>query len=139
MFSKETTRMLRMVQETTDFFLVAIFSCTRFFIVGSFILLNSHFSLKFFGTITTMRGFSIAILHPQQKYIHYLLDCFILMIVSLLLFSKIRTSLAHSNFISFYIQNIFVVIAFILPPIYGFGLVSYWVIIKKKIRQTFAK
>ena len=125
---------------TRDYrFFSGIFFCTRFFIVGSFFLLNSQFSLMFFGTITTMLGFSIAILHPQQKYIHYLLDCFILMIISLLFFSKIGASLAHSNFISDHIQNIFVLIAFNLPLLYGFGLVGYWVIIRKKIPQTFAK
>ena len=125
---------------TRDYrFFSGIFFCTRFFIVGSFLLLNSQFSLMFFGTITTMLGFSIAILHPQQKYIHYLLDCFILMIISLLIFSKIGASLAHSNFISVHIQSIFVLIAFNLPLLYGFGLVGYWVIIRKKIPQTFAK
>ena len=125
---------------TRDYrFFSGIFFCTRFFIIESFLLLNLQFSLMFFGTITTMLGFSITILHPQQKYIHYLLDCFIFVIFSLLIFSKIGVFLAHSNFISFHIQNIFVVIAFNLPLLYGFGLVSYWVIIKKNIPQTFAK
>ena len=121
---------------TRDYrFFSGIFFCTRFFIVGSFIFLNSQFSLMFFGTITTMLGFSIAIPHPQQKYIHYLLDCFILMIFSLFLFSKIGVFLAHINFISVHIQNLFVVIAFYLPLLYGFGLVGYWVIMKKNIPQ----
>ena len=102
-----------------------IFFCTRFLIVGSFLLLNSQFSLMFFGTITTIIGFSIAILHPQQKYIHYLLDCLILMIISLLIFSIIGASLAHSNFISVHIQNIFVLIAF--TYLYYMGL-DLWVI-----------
>ena len=125
---------------TRDYrFFSGIFFCTRFFIIGSFILLNSQFSLMFFGTITTMLGFSIAILHPQQKYIHYLLDCFMFMILSLLIFTLIGVSLAHNNFISSHFDNIFIVIAFNLPPFYGFGLVSYWVIVKKKIPQTFAK
>ena len=120
-------------------FFSGIFFCARFFIVGSFLLLNSQFSLIVFGTIATMLGFSIAILHPQQKYIHYLLDCFIFMISFLLIFTIIGVSLAHSNFISVHFQNIFVVIALTLPVIYSFGLVGYWVIRKKKIPQTCAK
>ena len=125
---------------TRDYrFFSGIFFCTRFFIVGSFLLLNSQFSVILFGTITTMLVFSIAILHPQQKYIHYLLDCFILMIFSLLIFSIIGASLVHKNFILFHFQSIFLAIASNLPLFYGFGLVGYWVIIKKKIPQKFAK
>ena len=125
---------------TRDYrFFSDIFFCTRYFIVGSFILLNSQFSLIFFGTITIMLGFSIAILHPQQKYIHYLLDCFIFMIFSLLIFTIIGASQAHNNFISSHFENLFIVVAFNLPLFYGFGLVNYWVIIKKKITQIFPK
>ena len=125
---------------TRDYrFFSGIFFCARFFIVGSFLLLNSQFSLIVFGTIATMLGFSIAILHPQQKYIHYLLDCFIFMISFLLIFTIIGVSLAHSNFISVHFQNIFVVIALTLPVIYSFGLVGYWVIRKNNIPQTCAK
>ena len=130
--------MVLMVQETTDFFLVSS-SALNFFTVGSFLLLNSQFSLILFGTITTMLGFSIAILHPQQQYIHYLLDSLILMIISLLTFADIGASLARSNSISFNFRNIFVLIALTLPLIYGFGLVGYWVIMRKKIPQTCAK
>ena len=125
---------------TRDYrFFSGILFCTRVFIVGGFLLLNSQFSLILFGTIGTMLGFSIAILHPQQKYIHYLLDCLILMIISLLTFAYIWASLARSNSISFHFRNILGLIALTLPLIYGFGLVGYWVIMRKKIPQTCAK
>ena len=124
---------------TRDYrFFSGIFFCTRFIIVGSYLLLNSIFFLMFSATIITFLGFGIAIVHPQRRFIHCLLDCLILMTLSLIIFSKIGYTLTHGNFTPDHLQRIFTVVSFTLPFLYCFGLLFYWVVFKKRIPQIIA-
>ena len=116
-------------------FFSAIFFCTRFILVVSFLLLDSQFVFLFAGTTTAILGFSIALVHPQKTFIHYLLDSLSLMILSLLTFSLVGYTVAYKQFIPGYFPHIFRYIAFSLPVIYCCGLGGYWIIIKQKIPQ----
>ena len=83
---------------TRDYrFFSGIFFCARFLFVASFYLINSSFFTLFIGVIATVLGFTVAIVHPQRKYKHYLLDCLVLMLLSLILFTMIGDSLQNSN------------------------------------------
>ena len=64
-------------------FFSGIFFVTRLVLLASFILLNSLYSFLIFGTIITILGFAVAILHPQCSRVHYILDCVILMLLSI--------------------------------------------------------
>ena len=81
-----------------------------------------------------MLGFSVAIIHPQRRNVHYILDCLILMILSLILFSVIGYSLTHTIRISKEFEQVFFGdVALSLPLFYIVGLMVYWVIVKKKV------
>ena len=123
---------------TRDYrFFSGVFFITRFIIVGSFLLLNSQFFFMFIGIITLL-WFTVAIVRPQRQYKHYLLDCFSLMILSLIIFSLIGIGLQHENSIAQLISFGFLNIAFILPVLYVSGSIGYWVIFKRRIPQIIA-
>ena len=114
----------------------AIFFCARFVNTAIFLTLNSPLFFMFSGAIFTMLGFSIAIIHPQKGYVHYLLDCLILMILSLILFSEIGSSLTHTAYLPREVGQMFQNLALCLPLIYVVGLMCYWVVLKKKVPQN---
>ena len=122
---------------TRDYrFFSGIFFLTRFFFVTNFVLLNCSVILMVSGATITVLGFSIAILHPQRNEIHFILDCFILMILSLLIFASMGGILGHSNTFSTGISNVIIYIIVLLPLLYVSGLVGYWIIIKRRMPQS---
>ena len=110
----------------------------RFMAVIIFFVFNSQYFIIVSGVCLTIFGFSIAVTHPQRTYVHYFLDCFILTILSLILFIAIGLDQKPTNYIPETVGRFFANAAAVLPLLYSFGLVGYWVIIKKKIPQTFA-
>ena len=83
-----------------------------------------------------MLGFSVAIIRPQKRYIHYLLDCFILMILSLKMFLIIAFLLTRTCLISKKFEQLFQDVVVSLPIIYIVGLVTYWIVVKKRVPQN---
>ena len=121
---------------TRDYrFFSGIFFCVRFLFVASFYLINSSFFALFIGVIATVFGFTVAIVHPQRKYKHYLLDSLVLMLLSLLLFTMIGDSLQNSNSIQDHTAYLFENIALGLPIVYISGIVVYFFFVKTKILQ----
>ena len=121
---------------TKDYrFFSAIFFLARFVLMATFILLNSIYSFLIFGTLVTLLGFSVAILHPQRTFTHYILDCTVLMLLSILFFSTTGFFLGPHNSIASQISKIFGYLAFVLPLIYITCLVAYWIVAKKRIPQ----
>ena len=127
-------------ENTRDYrFFSGIFFCTRLLLVASFYLINSPFVASFIGAIVTVLGFTVAIVHPQRKYKHYLLDCLVLMFISLLIFSMIGSSLQNSNSIPQHVQDVFNTITFCLPIVYTSGIVTYSFCVKTKLLQRLKK
>ena len=125
---------------TRDYrFFAGVFFMTRFVLVAIFMLLSSLYFILMFGTILTMLGFSVAILHPQRTKLHYTLDCITLLLLSILLFSAIGFFLGPHNSIASNFSKIFGYISFALPLIYINCLVLYWITVKKKIPQRFGR
>ena len=119
---------------TRDYrFFSGIFFLTRFFLVAVFFLVNSLYSILMFGAIITMLGFSVAILQPQRTKIHYVLDCIILMLLSLTFFSFIGFFVDSHSSIGSQISRWFGIASCALPLIYMTCLVCYWIVVKKKI------
>ena len=124
---------------TRDYrFFSGIFFCARFLFVASFYLINSSFFELFIGVIVTVLGFTVAIVHPQRKYKHYLLDCLVLMFLSLLIFSTVGYGLQNS-YISQEIEIILNTIALGLPIVYISGIVTYSFCVKTKLVQWLKK
>ena len=126
---------------TRDYrFFSGIFFFIRFLLSITFYIINSRFFLIISGTILTMLGFSVAVVHPQRRYISYFLDCFILMILSLFLFSVIGIAEKSTNYLLGKVAHIFLNIAVVLPLLflYFIGLMGYWTLIKKRIPQSCA-
>ena len=127
-------------ENTRDYrFFSGIFFCTRLLLVASFYLINSPFVASFIGAIVTVLGFTVAIVHPQRKYKHYLLDCLVLMFISLLIFSMIGSSLQNSNSIPQHVQDVFNTITHGLPIVYISGIVTYSFCVKTKLLQRLKK
>ena len=125
---------------TRDYrFFAGVFFMTRFVLVAIFILLSSLYSILIFGTILTMLGVSVAILHPQRTKLHYTLDCIILLLLSILLFSAIGTFLGPNNSIAWKVFNIFGDVSIDLPLIYIACLLLYWITVKKKVPKQFGR
>ena len=124
---------------TRDYrFFSGIFFCARFLFVASFYLINSPFFALFTGVIATVLGFTVAIVHPQRKYKHYLLDCLVLMFLSLLIFSTAGHGLQNS-YISHKIEILLNTIALGLPIVYISGIVTYSFCVKTKLLQRLKK
>ena len=122
---------------TRDYrFFSGVFFFIRFLLSITFYIINSRFFLIISGTILTMLGFSVAVIHPQRRYISYFLDCFILMILSLFLFSVIGIAEKSTNYLLGKVAHIFIYIAMVLPLLYFIGLMGYWTLIKKRIPQS---
>ena len=110
---------------TRDYrFFSGIFFCIRLLLVASFYLLNSPFCALFIGAIITVLGFTVAIVRPQRKYKHYLLDCLVLMILSLLILTTIGRSFQDDNSIQEHTAHLFENIAVGLPIVYISGVVN---------------
>ena len=120
-------------------FFSGIFFLTRFIIVASIVLLSSIFSLVVTGTIITMLGFSVAILHPQRMRAHYILDCFVLMMLSLFFLNTIGFFSSVQSYITSTMSQVFSFITFVTPLVYITCLVLYWIIVKNRIPQRFGK
>ena len=119
---------------TRDYrFFSGIFFLTLFFLVAVFVIVNSLYSILMFGAIITMLGFSVAILQPQRTKIHYVQDCIILMLLSLLFFSFIGFFVDSHSSIGSQISRWFGIASCALPLIYMTCLVCYWIVVKKKI------
>ena len=124
---------------TRDYrFFSGVLFFTRFLLSITFYIFNSHFFLIISGTILTMLGFSVTVIHPQRRYISYFLDSFILTILSLFSFSAIGIIEGPTNYLPGKVANIFLKIAVVLPLLYSLGLVGYWTLIKKRIPQICA-
>ena len=124
---------------TRDYrFFSGIFFCARFLFVASFYLINSSFFTLFIGVIATVLGFTVAIVHPQRKYKHYLLDCLVLMFLSLLIFSTVGYG-SQNSYISQKIKIILYNIAHGLPIVYISGIVTYSFCVKTKLLQRLKK
>ena len=127
-------------ENTRDYpFFSGIFFCTRLLLVASFYLINSPFVASFIGAIVTVLGFTVAIVHPQRKYKHYLLDCLVLMFISLSIFSTVGYGLQNSNSIPQHVQDVFNTIALGLPIVYISGIVTYSFCAKTKLLQRLKK
>ena len=125
---------------TRDYrFFAGVFFMARFVLAAIFILLSSLYSILIYGTILTMLGFSVAILHPQRTKLHYTLDCIILLLLSILLFSATGIFLGPTNSIAWKVFNLFCDINVDLPLIYIACLVLYWITVKKKVPQQFGR
>ena len=121
---------------TRDYrFFSGIFFSTRFILLAVFFLVNSLYSVLMLGAIITMLGFSVAIFHPQRTTIHYVLDCIILMILSLLFFTFTGFFMGANNSIASQISKWFGNVSYALPLIYIMCLVLYWTFAKKRIPQ----
>ena len=86
-----------------------------------------------------MLGFTVAIVRPQRKYKHYLLDCLVLMILSLLILTTIGRSFQDDNSIQEHTAHLFQNIAVGLPIVYISGVVIYFFFVKTKILQQLKK
>ena len=116
-------------------FFSGIFFLARFILVAIFLLVNSIYTVLLFGTVVTVLGFSVAIVHPQRTKMHYVLDCTILTLLSLSLFSVMGFFLGPNNSIVSQISRYFGIISISLPFIYIICLVCYWIVAKKRIPQ----
>ena len=113
--------------DTRDYrFFSGIFFLTRFIIVAIIVLLSSRYSLIVIVTLLTTLGFSVAILRPQRTKIHYLLDCIVLVLLSLLFFTAMSYLLIQSK-TSSALSLVFTFFTFTLPLIHVICLALYWV------------
>lgn len=112
-----------------------IFFVTRLVLVASFVMLSSLYSFLTFGVIITILGFAVATLHPQRTRVHYTLDCVILVLLSILLFSVIGFFLGPHNSIPSMVSRVFGLTALAFPLFYFICLVIYWIGVKKRIPQ----
>ena len=121
---------------TRDFrFFSGIFFITRLLLMASFVVLSSVYSILMFGTIITILAFAVATLHPQRTRIHYILDCIILLLFSLILFFVIGFLLGPHNSIPSMPSMVFGYAALAFPLIYFLCLVIYWIGAKKRVPQ----
>lgn len=121
---------------TKDYrFFSAFFFLARFVLMATFILLNSIYSFLIIGTLVTILGFGVAILHPQRTFLHYILDCTILMLLCVLLFSTTGLFLGPHNSVASQISRYFGFLSFVMPLIYIISLTCYWIIAKKRVPQ----
>ena len=125
---------------TRDYrFFAGVFFMTRFVLVAIFMLLSSLYFILIFDTILTMLGFSVAILHPQRTKLHYTLDCIILLLLSILLFSGIGSFLTSNSSLATNLSRIFGEISVVLPLVYITCLTLYWITVKKNIPQNIGR
>ena len=123
-------------ENTKDYrFFSAIFFLARFALMAIFILLNSLYSFIVFGSLVTILGFSVAILHPQRTFFHYILDCTVLVLLSVLFFSITGFFLGPHDSVASQISRYFGFFSVALPLIYILCLVVYWTVAKKRIPQ----
>ena len=123
---------------TKDYrFFSGVFFLTRFVLMATFVILNSLYSVLIFGTILTMLGFGVAILHPQKTKLHYGFDCIILLLMSLLFFTIIAYFIGTHNSIASQVARYYGYLSFFLPLVYIVCLVCYWMFVRKRIPQRF--
>ena len=123
---------------TKDYrFFSGVFFLTRFVLMATFVILNSLYSVLIFGTILTMLGFGVAILHPQKTKLHYGFDCIILLLMSLLFFTIIADFIGTHNSIASQVARYYSYLSFFLPLVYIVCLVCYWMFVRKRIPQRF--
>ena len=79
-----------------------------------FFSLNSLYSVLIFGTILTLLGVAVAIVHPQHKRIHYVLDCIILMLLSVLFFTFTGFFCAHITLLLHRFQSMVDLVSFLV-------------------------
>ena len=121
---------------TRDYrFFAGIFFLTRFILVAAFVFISSMLAFVAIGIITTLLAFSVAILHPQKTKVHYIIDCLMLMILSMSIFSIIATNYNLRSFVSFGAVQTFSILVLISPIIYISCIVCYWIIGKARIPQ----
>ena len=122
--------------DTRDYrFFSGVFFLTRFILVATLVILSSLYSLVVMGTILTMLGFSVAILHPQKTKIHYILDCIVLMLLSLLFFAIIGSFSSTRSKITLATHSVLTIFSFVLPLVHVLCLSFYWLFRKKEIPQ----
>lgn len=112
-----------------------VFFTTRFAMMAIFILLNSLYSFLIFAVIVTVLALSVAILHPQKTHLHYTLDCTILLLLSIILFSTTGFILGPHNSIASQLSRWLGFISFALPLVYITCLACFWTVAKKRIPQ----
>ena len=116
-------------------FFSGIFFLMQFILAAIFFIVNSIYSILLFGTVITMLGLSVGILHPQRTRVHYVLDCTVLTLLSLLFFSLTGFFLGPHNSIASQISRYFGFLSLLLPLIYITCLVCYWTVAKKRMPQ----
>ena len=118
-------------------FFSGVFFLSRFVLMAIFFLLNSLYSVLIFGTTLALLGVAVAVLHPQRKRIHYVLDCIILMLLSVLFFTFTGFFLGTHNSIASQVSRYGGFGILLGPIVYITCLVFYWIIAKKRIPQRF--
>ena len=111
-----------------------VFFVMRFILLANFILLNSMYCLMTYSALVAILGFSVAAFHPQRTRVHYVLDCTVLFLLSLLSFTIVGyfMSLPHAV-VPGAVSIPFTIASFGLPLVYISCLSCYWICVRKAV------
>ena len=112
----------------------AVFLTVRPIIVAILVILNYH-ALLTVGIIAMLLGFSVAILHPQVSHTQYYVDVLFLIMLALGGFTISSANMYYDK-LPTDISLLISVIVVVSPIVYIFGLILYYIVIKKKIPQN---